>query len=319
MAASSDDGLTFTSSRRAAFRVAIVMPLHPPKFGHARNFLRSMRNCDQSRHFDVFLVFSDRATGQAFKLSLRHANITAALSVPTRPLGAKIRLLIIDPRENRAESYKKLYGVKRVFSDTPGMKYDYALTLDSDTLFQSRRDFSDYFLRWSARKAIPAARIPAPKRSLWYKLHAEVTTSACQRVGLNASDLGDRMPSLWWNDAPLYERVGFERFWSRLEWSRFTSQDARVSGYEHASYVCYKALAESWELFRVHRLLETANSEEQECSATAFNYSFLWSRDENDRRLLLMHADRPTFQVVTSACGAPLDMEGPIHWNVWDS
>ena len=45
---------------------------------------------------------------------------------------------------------------------------------------------------------------------------------------------------------------------------------------------------------------------------STYNYSFLWSRNENERRLFLFHADRPKYQTITSVCGSPLELEGPL-------
>lgn len=149
-----------------------------------------------------------------------------------------------------------------------GVVYDYALTIDSDTLFQSSLNFAHYFTAWSERRRLPVSRIAALAHSFytkrWFELHSGITRNACTRVGLDASQLPQPTPYLWWNDAPLYERADFEAFYSRLSWPSFRSHlPMEVSGFEHASYVCYKALVQGWQLVESHHMLEEAGSDDQ--------------------------------------------------------
>eukprot|EP00326_Haptolina_ericina_P027434 CAMPEP_0181189200 /NCGR_PEP_ID=MMETSP1096-20121128/11536_1 /TAXON_ID=156174 ORGANISM="Chrysochromulina ericina, Strain CCMP281" /NCGR_SAMPLE_ID=MMETSP1096 /ASSEMBLY_ACC=CAM_ASM_000453 /LENGTH=285 /DNA_ID=CAMNT_0023278339 /DNA_START=179 /DNA_END=1037 /DNA_ORIENTATION=- len=216
-------------------------------------------------------------------------------------------------------------GVHYAFSDAAGMAHDYAIALDVDTIFQSRRDFSGHFRRWSDRKAlITADSILWEAERHWSTWQQGVTTRACRRVGLNASLLGQPTPVLWWNDAPIYERAGFDAFFARVDWTQLSAAKPWwVAGFEHASYACYKALEERWDQLRVHRPLERASSDEQQCASTVYNYSFLWSRNMNEYRLLLIHGDRPRFHQVeagiTSICGEPFAWDGPIHMNRLDT
>ncbi|KAL1498915.1 hypothetical protein AB1Y20_013437 [Prymnesium parvum] len=294
--------------RSRPLRVVLVVPLHPPKFGHARNLLRSRRACGQTRAFHLLLLFSSPPDRSRFSREARAARL---------PLDRAVRALTLPPSSHRPDAYKKLMGVRYAFSKSP--PYDFAITPDADALFQSAAEWRPHFAWWAARRAALAAQIEGGPSSAWYVKHARVTAAACRRVGLDARRLGQPTPFLWWNDAPIYERNGFDSFFSRIDWSLLTPALNRSadpldpSGYEHASYVCYKALVEKWELLRLYRMMERASSDEQYCLSQQLNYSFLWSRDQNPDRLLLFHADRARFPRVTSLCGQPLTLEGPFH------
>ena len=343
-------------------RVALVVPVHKPKFAHARNLLRSMLACRQTGFHVIFVVSSEAEAAllsketEAVGVAHKHHGVVSAYHRVERiterrlaqrvrsrnaaPSGAHLRRaprlgqlsdrarvhsVTIDPRHYRPESYKKLMGVHYAFSDAADMAHDYAIALDVDTIFQSRRDFSGHFRRWSDRKAlITADSILWEAERHWSTWQQGVTTRACRRVGLNASLLGQPTPVLWWNDAPIYERAGFDAFFARVDWTQLSAAKPWwVAGFEHASYACYKALEERWDQLRVHRPLERASSDEQQCASTVYNYSFLWSRNMNEYRLLLIHGDRPRFHQVeagiTSICGEPFAWDGPIHMNRWDT
>ena len=108
--------------RDPSVRVGLVVPTYPPKFGHTRNLLLSMKLCGQTRSsFHVFLVFSTDADGEQFRRSTARSPLRSVWQAAVSPL-------TIDPGTHRAEAYKKLLGVKHVF----GLGFDYALTLDCD-------------------------------------------------------------------------------------------------------------------------------------------------------------------------------------------
>lgn len=297
------------SARAAAPRVAIVVALYPPKFGHARNLLSSMVLCGQTRRYLVLLVFSNTDDKASFHASLANSSALTAL------WGDAVGTLTVDPGAYRAEAYKKLQGVRHAFDR---LACEYAITTDADVLFQSRNDFGDYFGRWSERRAIPAGNT---KGVAWWRRDGAMK-NACARVGLNASALpqcvgdGCGIPQLWYGDAPVYERRGFEAFLARFQWSSLSDKlNIMQASFLHASYLCYKALVEQWELLPSYLELEAGSSADQECLEVKHDYAFLWSRNlADERRLLLFHSDRPRFQTVTAVCGAPLHFEGLRNW-----
>ncbi|KAL3903237.1 MAG: hypothetical protein SGPRY_011756 [Prymnesium sp.] len=284
----------FTNRRAKPTRVAIIIPVYPPSFREAVEFVLSMVACNQQSSYTVFLVFSSQQDRASFAKA-ENSSVFPRSS-------AFVKTLVIRPFEFRPESYKKLMGVKHVFSNSPGLKYDYALTLDSDTIFQSTYDFHGYFSQWSARKAVLAARLAtyaSPKKGLPW-----ITRASCARVGLDSKFLGKGQFFLWWNDAPVYERAGFSDYLSRVNWSSFENhRPVAESGWDHSSYLCYKALVKNWEIIDLPQSFERATSDEQRCISTKRNYSFLWSRNEDERRLFLFHIDRREYPKPRFICG----------------
>ena len=139
------------------------------------------------------------------------------------------------------------------------------MTLDVDSVFQSTGNFTSYFKRWSERRAVLASVLV--QNSLAKTITETITIRSCEIVGLSASKLTQPVPNLWWNDAPVYEKRGFDEFFSRINWTlvsdkirpltfgRYTC--CEPAAFEHSWYLCYKALVEGWEQVRVTRMRST--------------------------------------------------------------
>lgn len=283
---------------RAHTLVAIVLPTHPPRFKETYTFLSSVVACAQFNMYHVILVFSSSRDLAAF----HHINETKII----RQADSKrdwIKFLTVDPRGYNPVAYKKIWGVQNVFSGAFGYDYRYAMTLDADSAFQSTGNFTSYFRKWSERRAVPASVLM--KKSWWKTSTEAITIRSCEIVGLSASKLTQPVPNLWWNDAPVYEKRGFDEFFSRINWTLVSDKIPRLTfggrtcchpaAFEHSWYLCYKALVEGWEQLRVKGVylrLEAGTSRDQDHWAIHHNYSFFWSRDLNPQRAIVFHIDR---------------------------
>ena len=277
-------------------QVAIVLPTHPPRFKETNTFLSSVVACAQFNMYHVILVFSSRHDLEAF-----HDFNETQIKRQADSTRDWIKFLTVDPRGYNPVSYKKIWGVKNVFSGAFGYDYSYAMTLDVDSVFQSTGNFTSYFKRWSERRAVLASVLV--QNSLAKTITETITIRSCEIVGLSASKLTQPVPNLWWNDAPVYEKRGFDEFFSRINWTlvsdkirpltfgRYTC--CEPAAFEHSWYLCYKALVEGWEQVRVIGVrLEHGTSRDQDHWALLHNYSFLWSRDFNPQRAIVFHMDR---------------------------
>ena len=280
-------------------KIAIVLATHPPRYNETLNFLSSMVACEQVNMYDVILIFSSHDDSTHF-----HGKSRRYIS------GKWIRSFTVNHTGYEAVTYKKLWGVKHAFTDAVG--YEYALTLDVDCAFQSNLDHTSYFRKWSERRALFTAM--AHRRThVWQNWYGQITAHSCEVVGLDGSKLGQPVPNLWWNDAPVYEKRGFDAFFSRINWAllsvkipymRITPRAlpcCHPYGFEHSSYLCYKALVENWEQLPVSDALEDEGSTKQDYWAKKYNYTFFWSRDFNPQRAIVFHVDRKERQVMSGA------------------
>lgn len=262
-------------------RVAVVMPVHPPKFGFVKRFVASVDRCAQHLHFRHYLVFASIAQKEELMAS-DPASARVALPIVVcvpRPCvyGANGKVC--------APAWKKLFGLSAVFSGRPHAVYhEMALALDADSEYQSRLPFRGWFSRWGTNEQVIGyrrANNSVPRQ----------TRSSCAAVHLVPP-----LPFFFhWADAPLYERKDFGDFLERFDWE--LAFNGKLEGYifDHISYLCYKLRVANWSVLDAGYVkMEMASTAQQDSFESTNNYSssFLWSRENHPNRLLLYHRDR---------------------------
>ena len=266
---------TRSSPSAQAHPIAVVMPLHRPKFYLGLRFAESLIVCGQHRGFRFHPVFATASDNASFAAQL-HGRLGGshtwwASGVVAPP----------DPR-NPVTS-KKLAALHHVFVTTEAR---FAIAVDAETEFQSR--WSDawpkWFTRWSRRRrAVGFDYRGDPLEALW----SNISSLSCAAVGL-----GQRRRLLyWWSDAPIYERADYGDFWDRLRWGRLS-----WFVFDHEAYMCYKVAIARWRVIASRKQLEKRGAAAQLAQVPPSEYSFLWSRDvpslADGPRLLRFHLDR---------------------------
>ena len=266
-------------------RLALVMPVHPPKYGQLLDFIDSMLSCRQDGRFLLLLVLSceadeqllleafasDRLASQLWRLRREGALLTLVDSaVPW--------MLEQNRMTETIRTHKAFMGLSHAFR-LPSVSF--ALSIDADAEFTSERDFSSHFEAWSQQQLVLG---PAPA----YKQHA----GGCGLPGWCRS---------WWGDAPLFERKGFDRFVAGLQASGALNASAARFPWDQCAYSCFNLFVRHWGLVDIAPFvgggrLDKMDSKVQDQIAKQSAYrGFLWSRDPSSDRLLQFHTDRAPY------------------------
>ena len=273
-------------------RVAVVMPVHPPKFGFVKRFVASVDRCAQHLHFRHYLVFASIAEKEQLMASdLASARVALPLVVclPAPCVyGANGKVC--------APAWKKLFGLSAVFSGRPHAVYhEMALALDADSEYQSRLPFRGWFSRWGANEQVVGYR------------RANNSVPRQTRASCAAVHLVPPLPFFFhWADAPLYERKDFGDFLERFDWELAFRGELQGYIFDHISYLCYKLRVANWSVLDAGYVkMEMASTAQQDSFESTNNYSssFLWSRENHPNRLLLYHRDRGC--IGTGQCRSP--------------
>jgi hypothetical protein len=315
-------GNPHTTKIMSSVSVAIVMPLHEPKFPQAKRFVDSLVACGQARDFAFYPVLSDNSTTlkllHYFSLSSSY-DLTSMVNRPiivTHPEG---HWCFKGLREtsgcNRHKpehgcmfsttacicARKKLLAMKLIFT-SPKYTHQYALSIDGDSEFQSRENFTSWFMQWSVSKEVigwPVEKIPPlvveQKRGVKSKWTKELLNLWWAR-GVAASCNSIHQPNFnawtWWGNAPVYERKDFEDFFNRIDFESYLLNYGLM--FDHMAYMCYKVGVKGWKLKLVETSLEFASVAEQDAIATTTSFPpyFLWSMEVSQNRLLRYNMDR---------------------------
>ena len=194
--------------------IAIIIPIHPPKFGSMVDLLRTYEACEQTERFDIFVVFSSTVDRAAWEEASRELPVAARLQ----------HLLVgINANETNPPTKKKLRALQQLSSTLrPGL-YKHTIIADADMLFQSTSDFTRRFGARVLGKVLPAIGKPM-RAAQWH-----ITNASCAAVGIDlASEVarhGDQPARrldrfLWWADAPVYDMYDAGDFLDRLDWDQ---------------------------------------------------------------------------------------------------
>ncbi len=203
-------------------------------------------------------------------------------------------------------SYKKVIATFVLFERFTQLRF--AITLDADAEIQSKDDFYGKLVRHSQQRQwvssplvgsslrIPSAEGRAAVRTRELAVHSKINNLACQHV---------RAPnvwrSVWWTDAPVYERSYFFSFFHKMnnatDWAWNKDKYSIILKYEHAAYVCFLMHEHRWQLldswkYGVWSRMEDSNVQYYQKNVS---YDFVWSRDYNPKRLIRYHINRPFF------------------------
>jgi hypothetical protein len=296
--------------------LAIIMPLHRPKFRWARIFLQSIRTCSVEK-VGWFPVFSSLRDLQAFvNLSSFTDGVDVALP------------LIMHPVHTNPVTSKKWLALRYVFSTS---RIPYAFALDAEVAFVSPAPAA-VIRQWleaavaSPRMVLGTAEFAKAK---WWPPAFDgrpILRSTRRSCGL-LNVTGDEWSRLnqsgvldhfwWFADAPLYERTHFFAFWRRLRWQS-SSNSLSWYAFDHITYSCYLLMSNHSHLVSVDDILspnslvrsrgrgdlccglEIATVTEQEQLANAHGHPFFWTHAAMlartigplPHRLLTYHIDR---------------------------
>ena len=204
-------------------RVALVVPLHPPKFAWGCHLLSTAID------LRVIAVFSSEADRAEFR---RQNSGRCGVAQHLR------RSLVVPPVLTNAPVTKKLGALRVLFRSHPA--YTHLIAVDAET--EQHRAFAySYIRRWEERRSValwlPAREPVVEKVKTWY------------RTVVNRSCAAARLPPLpgypWWADAPVFSRSDFAEFDARLDALQVV---ASKYFYEHVAYMCFKHFVKNWSI-----------------------------------------------------------------------
>lgn len=290
----------FNSRRSSTALVAIVQPVHRPKFVYAVRFALSMLACRQAQVHAYYAVLGSNSDAVSLRRLMTDANASNAVSgtvVVEEPPGhwCMSRGVCLCGR-------KKLLASRLIFSTVAAHRF--AITLDADTEFQSRNSFHHYYYSWPRRHTVVAwpFELEPDARVEPHKPHASANASEAAnawRATQAKACAGVRAASpelfLWWGDAPVYDRANFDAFWRRIDWNGLCAQPAHAGHtFEHAMYLCFQLHYRGWALRVASHAMQYATLEQQKAFSEAgpAPFDFLWSMETSDERLFLYNKDR---------------------------
>lgn len=312
-----------TQPRGAAQLVAIVQPVHGPKFPYAIRFAQSALICRQTLLHAYYPVLSSRADAAALLAGMRNASAIAgvadAVIVPVPP-GHWCQ-----SRTPCVCGLKKLLAVRMLFSSVASHRL--AITLDADTEFQSPRSFRDYYALWPRRRVAVGWAFDLEPNVVALRKRFAAGVRASEEARLVADWRADQVKAcdvvhatspdafLWWGDAPVYHQAEFGAFWRAIDWQRSCSQPVHAGhSFEHAMFLCWAVNFRSWTVGRAAHAMQYATLEQQRAFSENVSlpshldsgaagwragggerfppFRFLWSMQPSAERLILYNKDR---------------------------
>ena len=266
---------------RAGPSIALVVPVHAPKFLFARRLAHSLLWCGQAEAFIFAPTFASEAERNAFDITTNGTLLT---------LGQLHQVRLLVPSDSRnPPTAKKLRGVAAAFKLLPQLTH--ALAIDADAQFQSRHDFGSHFAEWSRRRTTVGWPYGY---NAYYGMYRNIMNASCAAAGYPIS-----LFYLWWQDAPIYERADFYDFYDHFDWRRLS-----FLVYDYAAYMCFKVQRQGgWAVLNTTRWaparglvrssgLEFASIALQDRISATGEYQFLSSAHASEKRLLRLHVDR---------------------------
>ena len=255
---------------RSSVVLALVVPLHEPKFRSGLDFLKSVRDYPH-RPLWFSPVFESLGQQGSFMAMLNGTAFSTVL-----PWLFPI-VVTVDPRNPAAS--KKLMGLVHIFSMRDDVTH--AIALDAESKVQTTEHYGSFVRAWAIQQKVVLWRPTAFSLETCHGgLYFQHTLDSCAGVGLPI------IPGFpWWADAPIFERIDFFDFVHRVRWSTL----GRPPFLEHAAYMCYKHHVHGWSFLNSVLWLENAKCRDQN---QLNNYTFVWSRDKCESRFLQFHLDR---------------------------
>ena len=248
--------------------LALLMPVHPPKYPLLELFGASVAACGPAILFSpVFTATPDfeEAVARIPSLFRSHKQPWATLSL----IGNQ-RL----PKNVNLPSFKKFIGLRFLFSRT---SLAFAMAVDAELLVvgQISAGIVAALESWRTRRMIISTRTVDEGKfiDVWYnatnKRHPPLanTVSSCRAIQLQHAEKraaskrwGSRQRgdipahlgsfNLWWNDAPLYSRDDWAGFEERLSPKAFAAATAasvlEANLFDHSAFLCYLLLVRNW-------------------------------------------------------------------------
>ena len=116
---------THAQNVNSANKVAFIMPIYPPHYGYAREFIESFFEFEMDAQADLIFVFTDENDAASFKKPYFTGFYKAAILPP----------LLRVSRENAIVDIKKFYAL-RCFAGS----YDYLIAIDSESQIIKKLD-----------------------------------------------------------------------------------------------------------------------------------------------------------------------------------
>ena len=204
-------------------RVAVVMPLHRPKFGQAVNFAASLLGCGQMARYLWVPVFSSHGEQLLF------LHLIASALPDWRNSSWQPMVVVPDTRNPVAS--KRLLALRTLFRSHA---HAFALGVDAETVFASTQSFAQRFAQWHVTQEVLAARLTGNLAGCSRRVR--IASSSCGIVGQESHGL-----YLWWLDAPIFAADGYEDFFSSLNWSALS-----IDTFDHFAYLCWLIRRRGW-------------------------------------------------------------------------
>jgi hypothetical protein len=224
--------------------VAVLVPLHPPKFLSALNLVKN--HASSNFLWDLVFIFSSSLDADDFELSLPP---TLKRNFSTLIMPAFDNKVNDNSRTGPIVTIKKWWGLSLVHSC-----FEFVVTIDAETLFTAPTFFSSA-VRESASVGhvyqgyigdLPISSIPCYDLNVVSMFHAIVISSisilprsmreAASRVSKNCSLYS------WFSDVPVYITSDLRSFFSDVQWPHVLPWSA----FDHLIFQTWKLARNDW-------------------------------------------------------------------------
>lgn len=202
-------------------KVAVVCPVHPPKFDFLRNCIHSFHKCGLNFSADFWIVFG------TFEDALK--------------FGAFERFLIVPEGVNLSTrgviNIKKLWAV----SELSKMGYDYIITIDADFMFNRNVNLVEICERFFAEKVI--IRCPTV-----HDFYVNINRQCLSRFAHNPDSKNIPVNMYFWLNQPcIYRTDNLQKFFAAL--GNFDLNQLTWEDFDHILYTYYLILYEGFRLY----------------------------------------------------------------------
>lgn len=204
--------------------VAVVCPVHPPKFNFLRNCIYNFYRFGLECYADFWIVFS------TLEDALKFGDFERFLTLPEN----------IDLTTRGIVNIKKLYAVSRLAE----MDYDYVITIDSDFVFNRNVDLGKLCDRFFDEKVIISC---VTDKELFMRINAQCLSRFAHNP--KSQEISLNMYS-WLNQPCIYKSGNVKKFFNAIG----GTEDFNKYVWEDFDYILYTYYLMLYEGFRQYSM-----------------------------------------------------------------
>ena len=208
-------------------KIAFLMPIFPPHYKYAKNFLESFEYYKLNKQADFYFVFSNEEDKSTCKIKYEYKSII--LPEYLKDFG----------REQGIINVKKLYGVYQLKDN-----YEYIIVCDSESLINKNINLLDICETFFNNKVLWGA-IKYPCKEV------ESFTNACSSLFAEKDKIDDKGLCFWFNQLCIYKANTIDEFFEKAN----LKENITKLNFWHFDYYIYMYYLMLYHEFKPHNII----------------------------------------------------------------